>query len=160
RKAGVYGPQLACEWGGLALGIAEIPPVFEAAGRSLLGPLALNCSAPDEGNLHTLELAASPEQRGKYLAPLARGEVRSAFAMTEPAPGAGSDPTAIRTTARRDGDAWVIDGHKWFTTGADGAAFLLVMARSNPDVHPYKGCTIFLVDAGTPGVRVERRIGF
>ena len=160
RDAGVYGPQLSREFGGLGLGIAEIPPVFEAAGRSLMGPLALNCSAPDEGNIHTLEFASSPAQRERYLRPLAEGTVRSAFAMTEPAPGAGSDPTAIKTEARRDGEHWLINGDKWFTSGADGAAFMLVMARSDPEVHPYKGCTIFLVDAGTPGMRVTRRIGF
>lgn len=158
RAAGLYGPQIAKEFGGLGLSLREVVPIFEAAGRSLLGPLALNCSAPDEGNLHTLEIAANPTQRERYLRPLAEGRVRSAFAMTEPAPGAGSDPTMIRTTAQREGAEWVIEGHKWFISGADGAAFFLVMAHSNPDAHPYQGCTIFLVDADTPGLRIERRI--
>jgi acyl-CoA dehydrogenase len=159
REAGVYGPQIPKAYGGLGLSLTEIVPVFEAAGRSLLGPLVLNCSAPDEGNIHTLELAANAEQKERYLRPLAEGKVRSAFAMTEPAPGAGSDPTMIQSTARKDGDHWVIRGHKWFTTGGDGAAFFLVMARTRPDAHPYQGCTIFLVDAGTPGLRLVRRIG-
>ena len=158
RAAGVYGPQINPAYGGLGLGILDIVPVFEAAGRSLLGPLALHCSAPDEGNLHTLEIAANPAQRERYLRPLAEGPVRSAFAMTEPAPGAGADPAAIRTAARRDGDGWVIDGHKWFTTGADGAAFILVMARTDADVSVHRGCTLFVVDAGTPGVNIVRRI--
>ncbi len=158
REQGLYGPQLATKFGGLGLSLRDVVPIFEAAGRSLLGPLALHCAAPDEGNIHTLELAATPAQRERFLRPLAEGRVRSAFAMTEPAPGAGSDPTMILTTARRAGEGWVIDGEKWFTSGAEGAAFLLVMARSNPDVHPYKGCTIFLVEAGTPGMTIERRI--
>lgn len=159
RNEGVYGPQIAREFGGMELGLLEIVPVFEAAGRSLLGPLALNCSAPDEGNIHTLEIAANPEQREKYLRPLAEGAVRSAFAMTEPAPGAGSDPNQLKTRAVRDGDHWVLDGHKWFTTGADGAAFFLVMTRTDEEVPVHRGATIFLVDAGTPGVKIERRIG-
>jgi alkylation response protein AidB-like acyl-CoA dehydrogenase len=158
RQAGVYGPQIGREHGGLGLSLEHLPPIFEAAGRSLLGPLALNCSAPDEGNIHTLELAATPAQRTRYLRPLAEGHVRSAFAMTEPAPGAGSDPNAIRTSARRDGDSYVLDGHKWFITGAEGAAFFLVMARSRPDGPAAKGCTIFLVDAGTPGLSIVRRV--
>ncbi|MBI5515947.1 MAG: acyl-CoA dehydrogenase family protein [Deltaproteobacteria bacterium] len=158
REAGVYGPQIPTEYGGLGLPLTHLPPVFEAAGRSLLGPLALHCAAPDEGNMHTLELAANPSQRERYLRPLAEGRVRSAFAMTEPAPGAGSDPTALKTLARRDGDGWVLEGHKCFTTGADGAAFLIVMARTDPEVPVHKGSTLFLVDAGTPGLTVVRRI--
>jgi acyl-CoA dehydrogenase len=158
RAAGVYGPQIPTEFGGLGLGLTALPPVFEAAGRSLLGPLALHCAAPDEGNMHTLALAADPAQRERYLRPLAEGRVRSAFAMTEPAPGAGSDPSALRSVAQRDGDGWVLDGHKCFTTGADGAAFLIVMARTDPTVAVHKGSTLFLVDAGTPGLTLVRRI--
>jgi len=158
RAAGVYGPQLPRELGGLGLNVLEICLVFEAAGRSLLGPLALNCSAPDEGNMHLLQLAATPEQRERYLEPLAAGDIRSAFAMTEPAPGAGSDPTMLKTRAARDGDAWVIDGHKWFVTGADGAAFFIVMARTQPDEPAARGASLLIVPAGTPGARVVRRI--
>ncbi len=158
RAAGVYGPQLPAAYGGLGLDLVECCPVFEAAGRSLLGPLAINCSAPDEGNMHLLHLVASPEQQDRYLRPLADDAIRSCFAMTEPAPGAGSDPTMIRTRAERRGDRWVINGHKWFASGADGAAFYIVMARTNPDVPAAEGCTLFLVDAGTPGLRMVRRI--
>ncbi len=158
RAAGIYGPQIPREYGGLGLSLQQLPPIFEAAGRSLLGPLVLHCSAPDEGNLHTLELAATEAQRARYLRPLAEGRVRSAFAMTEPAPGAGSDPNAIRTVARRDGDDFVLDGHKWFITGADGAAFFLVMARTREEGPAARGCTIFLVDAGTPGLELVRRV--
>jgi acyl-CoA dehydrogenase len=158
RAAGVYGPQLPAEYGGLGLELLECCPVFEAAGRSLIGPLAINCAAPDEGNFHLLHKVASPAQQERYARPLAEGTVRSCFAMTEPAPGAGADPTMIRTRAERRGDDWVINGHKWYATGAAGAAFYIVMARTTPDVPAAEGCTLFLVNAGTPGLRLERRI--
>jgi acyl-CoA dehydrogenase len=144
--------------GGLGLSLQEIVPVFETAGRSLIGPLALNCSAPDEGNMHLLHLFANAEQTERYLKPLAAGEIRSAFAMTEPAPGAGSDPTMLKTQAVRDGDHWIINGHKWFTSGADGAAFLIIMAVTNPDVPTHKGATIFLAPIETPGIDIVRRV--
>lgn len=158
RAAGVYGPQLPTELGGLGLDLLECCPVFEVAGRSLLGPLALNCAAPDEGNMHLLHLVANHEQRQRYLDPLASGAVRSCFAMTEPAPGAGADPTMLRTQAVRRGNSWVIDGHKWYATGAAGAAFYIVMARTDPAVPAAEGCTLFLVDADTPGLRLHRRV--
>lgn len=158
KAAGLWSPQLAPELGGLGLTIQEIVPVFEAAGRSLLGGLALNCAAPDEGNMHTLALFANEEQRERYLVPLAAGDIRSAFAMTEPAPGAGSDPNMLRTAAVRDGDDWVINGHKWFTTGAGTAKFLLIMARTNPDVATHKGATIFLAPIDTQGIEIVRRV--
>jgi acyl-CoA dehydrogenase len=132
--------------------------VFEEAGYSLLGPQALNCSAPDEGNMHMLELIATEAQKERYLAPLARGEVRSCFSMTEPAPGAGSDPSMLRTTARRVDGGWVIDGEKCFITGAEGAAFTICMARTEEQVSGDRGATMFLVDAGNPGFQVGRAI--
>ena len=159
RLAGVYGPQLGREWGGLGLDWRGAALVFEEAGVSLLGPLALNCSAPDEGNMHLLECIARPDQKERYLAPLAEGTIRSCFAMTEPAPGAGSDPTMLRTHAERAVGGWVIDGHKWYITGADGAAFCIVMARTSDDPDPRRGATMFLVEAGTPGFNVVRHIG-
>ena len=158
REYGVYGPQLDEEYGGLGLDFREMLPVFEAAGRSLLGPHALNVQAPDQGNMDTLELVGTEEQKERWLAPLARGEVTSGFSMTEPAPGAGSDPKMIRTTARKDGDEWVIGGHKWWTTGGGNADVLLVMARTDEDAHPYAGCSIFLVPADTEGVEFVRDI--
>src|SRR5207248_5271570 len=102
--------------------------------------------------------AATPEQRQKYLEPLARGAVRSCFAMTEPAPGAGSDPTMMQTRAERRGDCWVINGHKWFTSGARGAAFLDGGGVTDPAVPAKHGVTLFQVDAGTPGYEVVRAI--
>ena len=148
--AGVFAPQVARELGGLGLDHRGAAVVFEEAGYSLLGPQALNCAAPDEGNMHLLDKVATPEQRARYLQPLARGEIRSCFAMTEPAPGAGSDPNMLRTEAVRAGDGWSISGHKWFITGAIGSAFTICMARTGD------GATMFLVDADTPGMRVER----
>jgi acyl-CoA dehydrogenase len=112
----------------------------------------MNCAAPDEGNMHMLDVIASPEQRERYLEPLAHGETRSCFAMTEPAPGAGSDPSMLLTRAERSGEGWTISGRKWFITGAEGAAFTICMAMAE------EGATMFLVDAENPGWRVERLI--
>ena len=158
RRAGVWAPQLPAEYGGLALGTMAMCVLFEEAGYSPLGPLALHCAAPDEGNMHLLHRAATAEQRQRYLAPLARGEVRSCYAMTEPAPGAGSDPTMLRTRAERRGDQWVLNGHKWFTTGAKGAAFAVVAAVTDPSVPARQGVSLFVVEAGTPGFEIVRAI--
>ncbi|GIL11287.1 MAG: acyl-CoA dehydrogenase [Chloroflexota bacterium] len=158
KAAGLWAPQMPPELGGLGLSLQEIVPVFEAAGRSLLGPAALNCAAPDEGNMHLLHMFANQEQTERYLKPLAAGQIRSAFAMTEPAPGAGSDPTMLKTRAVRDGGEWVINGHKWFTSGADGAAFLIIMAVTDPDVPAHKGSTLFLAPADTPGIELVRHV--
>ena len=148
--AGLLAPHVGPEWGGLGLSHVGKALVFEEAGYSLLGPLAMNISAPDEGNMHLLEAVATPEQKERWLRPLARGEIRSCFCMTEPAPGAGSDPAALATTARRDGNHWVINGTKWFITGADGAGFAIIMARGDD------GATMFLADMDTPGIEVVR----
>lgn len=158
REAGVYGPQLPREFGGLGLGTLGMCVVFEQAGRSLLGPVALHCAAPDEGNIHLLELYANDEQRENYLRPLAEGRIRSCFAMTEPAPGAGADPSMIKTRAERAEGGWEITGHKWFATGAEGAAFAITMAVTDPNVPVKNGVTMFLVPADTPGYRVVRSV--
>ena len=157
--AGLLAPHVPKEWGGCGLDVRGQAVVFEAAGYSLLGPLALNCSAPDEGNMHLLEVVASEEQKQKYLRPLATGETRSCFAMTEPAPGAGSDPAMLSTTAAKDGDGWRIDGRKWFISGAHGAGFSICMARTSGSAGDRGGATMFLVDADNPGMRVKRDIG-
>src|SRR5919205_2977946 len=114
RAAGLYAPHVPREWGGLGLGMRQMAVIFEEAGRSLLGPLALNCAAPDEGNMHLLAVVATAAQQERYLRPLAAGAIRSCFAMTEPAPGAGSDPSLLMTRAELRGDRWVINGRKWF----------------------------------------------
>ncbi|MGI5508474.1 acyl-CoA dehydrogenase family protein [Streptomyces sp. CA-106131] len=156
--AGLLAPTGPRRWGGLGLSATDQSEVLRAAGRSLLGPLALNCAAPDEGNMHLLHKVATPQQQERYLAPLVRGEVRSSFAMTEPSPGAGSDPSMLRTAARRDGGAWVIDGTKWYITGADGAAWTICMVRTPEHDGQPAGATMFLVDADNPGMRVVRHV--
>ena len=149
--AGLLAPHVGTEWGGLGLSHVGKALVFEEAGYSLLGPLAMNISAPDEGNMHLLEAVATPEQKERFLRPLAAGQVRSCFCMTEPAPGAGSDPAALATTARRDGNHWVINGVKWFITGAEGAAFAIIMAKGEDGQ-----ATMFLADMDSPGIEVVR----
>src|SRR5215217_1819534 len=158
RRAGVFAPHVAEEYGGHGLDMRGRAVVFEEAGRSLLGPLALNIAAPDEGNMHLLEAVATEEQKERYLRPLALGEVRSCFAMTEPAPGAGSDPAALSTTATRTTGGWLVNGRKWFITGADGAAYTICMARTSGSPGDRGGATMFLVDADTPGMRITRHI--
>jgi len=158
RQAGIFGPQLPREWGGLGLGTVAMCVLFEQAGRSLLGPLALHCAAPDEGNMHLLSVYATPEQREQYLRPLVEGRIRSCFAMTEPAPGAGSDPTMILTRATRVDGGWEITGRKWFATGAQGSTFAIAMAVTDPSVPAHKGVTMFLVPANTPGFNIVRSV--
>jgi acyl-CoA dehydrogenase len=158
KAAGLWTPHLPSPLGGLGLGILAMCMLFEEAGRSPLGPIALNCAAPDEGNMHLLHRAATPAQQEKYLLPLAAGTIRSCFAMTEPAPGAGSDPTMLQTRAEKVGDQWIINGRKWFTTGANGAAFAIVAAVTDPQLPAKQGTTLFLVDAATPGFRLMRDV--
>lgn len=152
REAGVFGPQVPIEYGGHGLNMTDRAPVFEEAGYSVFGPLALNLHAPDEGNIHLLHHVGDDDQRARFLEPLARGEVRSAFAMTEPAPGAGSDPGALLTEAVKVPGGWRISGSKHFITGADGAGFFIIMARTPG------GATMFLAPAETDGIVVGRHI--
>ena len=153
RDAGLLAPQVAPEWGGHGLDHRETATVFRAAGYSLLGPLAMNCMAPDEGNMFLLERVASAAQKEQFLKPLAAGLCRSAFLMTEPDGGAGSDPSMLATTATPDGDDWLISGRKWFITGAVGAAFGIVMARTGNQ------STMFLLPLPAPGLTIERVMG-
>jgi acyl-CoA dehydrogenase len=150
RVAGLLALQAPREWGGAGLDHRETATLLRAAGYSLLGPLAMNCAAPDEGNIHLLDRVASPAQKERFLRPLAAGEIRSSFFMTEPDGGAGSDPDMMRTTAERDGDHWVIDGRKWFITGVDGAGFGIIMARTG------EHATLFLTPLPAPGITIER----
>jgi acyl-CoA dehydrogenase len=156
RAAGVFLPQLGPEWGGLGLDWRGNAVIFEEAGRSYLGIQALNLAAPDEGNMHLIEHAGTHSQKERYLRPLAAGQVRSCFAMTEPPPGAGADPSLLATTAERRGGKWVINGRKHFISGASGAAFAIVMAKTDT-VQGRHGATMFLVDASNPGFQVTRR---
>ena len=158
RDAGVLAPHAPVEYGGLGLNMSDRAPVFEAAGYSVFGPIALHIGAPDEGNVHMLAHIAGADQKEKYLAPLARGDVRSAFAMTEPAPGAGADPAALRTAATKVDGGWKINGEKRFITGADGAGFFIIMARTAGAPGDRGGATMFLAPAQTPGITVKRHI--
>ena len=153
RKAGLLTPHASIEMGGLGLSHIEKAIIFEEAGYSSLGATAMNIHAPDEGNIHLLEEIASPEQKERWLRPLVAGKIRSCFAMTEPAPGAGSDPSMLMTTAAKDGEGYLIHGQKWFITGADGADFVIIMARSEDG-----SATMFLSDMNVPGIELVRNM--
>ena len=155
RAAGLLSAHVPKEYGGRGLDHVGKAVVLEAAGYSILGPVALHCQAPDEGNIHLLELVATPEQKKRYLAPLATARARSCFAMTEPHPGAGSDPSMLATRAERDGDGYVINGRKWLITGADGAAFTIIMARTGDGPHD---ATMFLADLPDPAFKITRTL--
>jgi acyl-CoA dehydrogenase len=159
REAGLLTPQGPVDCGGLGLNMLQRAPVLEEAGYSLFGPMALNVNAPDEGNIHLLDHVATPDQRERYLRPLVAGECRSAFAMTEPAPGAGSDPSALTTRATRVDGGWLVNGRKHFITGADGAGFFIIMARTSGEPGSDGGATMFLAPASTPGIEVVRHLG-
>lgn len=158
KAAGIFAPHAPVELGGLGLSMCDRAPVFEAAGYSVFGPAALHLGAPDEGNVHMLDHIATDEQRGKYLAPLAAGDIRSAFAMTEPPPGAGSDPSALRTQATKADGGWTINGKKHFITGAEGAGFFIVMARTSGAPGDRGGATMFLTPADADGIHIGRHI--
>ena len=175
REREIYCPQIDEEYGGMGYDLPDVLPLFEEAGRSLLGAAAMRVDAPDEGNMHTLELVGTETQKTEWLEPLVAGDIRSAFGMTEPRQGAGSDPKMLSTTARkdaaeqsptspavpeaqRDGDEYVIDGHKWWTTQGSHADVILLMAVTDPDVHPYKGASIILVPTDADGVELVRDI--
>jgi len=155
REAGLFAPHVPTQWGGMGLDHTDMALVFEAAGYSPLGPVALHCAAPDEGNMNLLAKVATPEQQERYLKPLAAGETRSCFNMTEPG-GAGSDPTMLETTAVPDGNHFAINGRKWLITGANGAAFTIIMAHV-PDGHGMEaGPTMFLAPMDSDGIKIER----
>jgi acyl-CoA dehydrogenase len=157
KAAGLWGPQIPKDVGGLGLTLLEHGLVSERLGRSPLGHYAFGAQAPDAGNLEILHRYGTAAQKERYLAPLAAGTIRSCFAMTEPE-NPGSNPTMLSCTARRDGDDYVIDGHKWFTSGADGAAYAVVMAVTNPEAPPHGRASMILVPTETPGYRLVRNI--
>ncbi len=151
RDAGLLTPHASRELGGLGLTHSDKAIVFEEAGYSTLGPVAMNIHAPDEGNIHLLEVVATEAQKARWLLPLVEGRIRSCFAMTEPPPGAGADPAMLTTTAIRDGDDYVINGTKWFITGALGASFAIIMARMEDG-----SASMFLSDMDEPGIEHVR----
>ncbi|CAN5828871.1 acyl-CoA dehydrogenase family protein [soil metagenome] len=153
----LWAPNLPREWGGMGIGFIGQALVNEIIGRSVIAPRIFGSAAPDAGNAELLLLAATPEQKERFLRPLASGEVRSCFAMTEPEV-AGSDPTGLRTTALRDGDEWVIDGHKWFISGAIGSAFAIVMAVTDRTEDSHSRASMILVPTETPGFKIVRAV--
>ncbi len=157
RAAGLWAAHLDPELGGQGFGQVKLGLMHEILGSSPIAPLVFGNAAPDSGNSEILALAGSPEQKERYLHPLLAGDLKSAFSMTEP-DSAGSDPTLLRTRARRDGDGWVISGHKWFSSNGSIADFLIVMAVTDPDARPHQRASMFIVDATTPGVRIVRDV--
>ena len=157
KALGLWAPHVPPDAGGTGTGFLDYAYLNEQIGRSLWGQLVFGCQAPDAGNAEILHLFGTDEQKERWLRPLVAGEIRSFFSMTEPEV-PGSDPTTLRTRARRDGDAWVIDGHKWFSSGAEGAAFGIVMAVTDPDAAPHERASQIVVPVDTPGVEVVRPI--
>ncbi len=153
KRLGFWLPQIPETHGGMGLTLVEHGHVSELLGRTLLGHIALNCQAPDAGNMEILLEHGTPAQHDQFLQPLLAGEIRSCFSMTEPE-NPGSNPTWLSTSAIRDGDTYIINGHKWFTTAADGAAFAIVMAVTNPDAGRYQQASMIIVPADTPGFRI------
>jgi acyl-CoA dehydrogenase len=159
RDAGLLSPHGPKEFGGLGLDHRGMAVVFEAAGWSTLGPLALNIQAPDEGNVNLLNVVATPDQKARWLAPLVRGEIRSVFSMTETVTdGAGSDPSLLQTIAQETSDGFVINGRKWLITGVPEASINIVMARTLNARAVDLGATMFFVDMDAPGFRVDRML--
>ena len=157
KEDGLWAPHVPPEAGGTGQGFLAYAHLNEEIGRSTYAQLVFGCQAPDAGNAEILHLFGTEEQKERWLRPLVAGEIRSFFSMTEPEV-PGSDPTTLRTTAQRDGDEWVIDGHKWFSSGADGAAFGIVMAVTDPDAEQHRRASQILVPADTPGVEIARPI--
>jgi acyl-CoA dehydrogenase len=157
KELGLWAPHVPPEAGGTGQGFLAYAHLNEEIGRSTYAQLVFGCQAPDAGNAEILHMFGTDHQKERWLRPLVAGEIRSFFSMTEPEV-SGSDPTTLRTTAVRDGDEWVIDGHKWFSSGADGAAFGIVMAVTDPEAEPHRRASQIVVPADTDGVDVVRPI--
>jgi len=157
KDAGLWAPQISKERGGLGLSMVGQAAFYEEANYSIFGPVSLNCAAPDDGNMRLLEMVGTEEQKSRWLQPIIDGDVRSAFVMTEPHPGSGSDPAGMMLTkAERRGGKWIINGHKWFITGAGEAKHFIIIARTSDD--PRRGLSAFLFHADQPGWEIVRRI--
>ena len=156
KQAGVWAPQAPVAWGGMGLSIVGRAAFYEEANYGLFGPVAMNCAAPDDGNMSILARVGTEAQKQRWLKPIVDGEVRSSFAMTEPAPGGGSDPAMIQTRAERKAGGWSIHGRKWYITGAAEAKHFILIARTSDDAR--KGLTAFLFDRDQPGWHIVRRI--
>ena len=156
KENGLWSFQMPKDKGGVGLNNVGMAVCYEEMARSPFGPVTFNCAAPDDGNMMVLEKILPEDQKAEWLQPIINGEVRSSIAMTEPMPGAGSDPSAMLTTAKKTGGNWVIHGKKHYITGADGAQIFILIAKTSD--NPRKGLTAFLFHADQPGWQVERRI--
>lgn len=160
KEVGLWAPQAPQKLGGMGLGVAEYAPLYEEANHSIFGPVCFNCAAPDDGNITVLSKVATDDQKECWLKPIIDGKVRSAFAMTEPHPGGGSDPGMIQTRAEKHGDVWRVTGHKWYITGAAEAEHFILIARTSEDPdEKRKHLTAFLFHKDQPGWEIVRRIG-
>ena len=157
KAAGLWAPQIPRAQGGLGYGPTGMAVLYEAMNQSIFGPVAFNCAAPDDGNMYILNKVGTDQQKATWLQPIIDGDVRSSFAMTEPAPGGGSDPGMIQTTATRHNGKWAINGRKWYITGAGEAGHFILIAKTGSDAR--NGLTAFLFHRDDPGWRIERRIG-
>ncbi|MGP1676480.1 MAG: acyl-CoA dehydrogenase family protein [Burkholderiales bacterium] len=157
KRAGLWAPQMPQRYGGLGLDMVGMAVCYEEMNRSIFGPVCFNCAAPDDGTMLALDKVLPEAQKARWLQPIIDGRVQSAFAMTEPAPGAGSDPAMMLTRAERRGDKWVVHGRKWFITGAANAKHFILIARTSDDKR--RGLSAFLFHADDPGWRIARRIG-
>lgn len=156
KSEGLWSLSLPVEDGGLGFSVVEIAACYEEMNRSIFGPVCFNASAPDDGNMRVLSQVARPDQKERWLTPIADGSIRSSFVMTEPSPGSGSDPSVMLTRAEKKGDTWIVNGRKWFITGAAAAKHFILMAKTSDDAR--KGLTAFMFHADTPGWRIVRRI--
>ncbi len=157
KDRGLWACHLDPELGGQGFGQVKLGLMHEILGRSSIAPAIFGNNAPDSGNAELLAIGGNDEQKKRWMEPLLAGKLRSGFSMTEPDT-AGSDPTLLETKAVRDGDTWVINGHKWFTSGGSGADFLIAMVVTNPDVHPYQGSSMIVVPTDTPGLEIVRDV--
>ncbi|MFI5399780.1 MAG: acyl-CoA dehydrogenase family protein [SAR324 cluster bacterium] len=157
KREGMWAPQMPQRYGGLGLDMVGMAVCYEEMNRSIFGPVCFNCAAPDDGTMLALNKVLPEEQKARWLQPIVDGRVQSAFAMTEPAPGAGSDPAMMLTRAERRGGKWVVHGRKWFITGAANAKHFILIARTSDDKR--RGLSAFLFHADDPGWRIARRIG-
>ncbi|MGN6432093.1 MAG: acyl-CoA dehydrogenase family protein [Gaiellaceae bacterium] len=157
KAEGLWAPHIGPEAGGTGRGFLAYAYLNEVIGRTVWGQLVFGCQAPDAGNAEILHMFGTDEQKERWLAPLVAGEIRSYFAMTEPEV-SGADPTGLRATAIRDGDEWVIDGHKWFSSGAEGASFAIAMLVTDPDAPPHSRMSQIIVPTGAPGVEIVRPV--
>jgi acyl-CoA dehydrogenase len=156
KAAGLWAPQMPQERGGQGLPVVGMAACYEEMNYSIFGPVTFNCAAPDDGNMIVLNKIGTEEQKARWLQPIVDGKVRSSIVMTEPAPGAGSDPTMMLTRAEPKGDRWVVHGRKWFITGAGVAQHFILLAKTSEDRR--KGLTAFMFDRDQPGWRIVRRI--